>query len=258
MVKKVPYEYGDMEERDLIAFTNPNSLAKEPGVGYDINVINRIGVKKEIVDEEKEHFRNLIGAGLTNVDSFVNYCINNEANSLVVSSLGNYLCIYINNLFRFVYGSKANIDSAFTDYAELSNSNDEMVKSVFNIYSNFLRELIEVNQDNVDCIKIDDKCKEGNLLYIAYKVKVRFTCIRWDVRNILLDTKKVVTDKYGMWYNIFSRNENFETLRNELDTLFHNRMLKVFAPSKHSLNFDPISFYLYQNVKDNCYTVKLI
>lgn len=247
-----------LEEKDLLGFASLSNLDKFIGEGsgigdmkytaYKANIIKKIDVCVDKIDEEKAAFRELIGAGLTNVESFVNYARKNT-HSLFIRKLDCVLTAYVNNLIKYVCEKKSSADSIVDEYEyliKLANSNMSM-RFTLNALNKYIEELCVLNKDNADCVIFDNDYIDSSLVYIAYRTSVTFTWAHLPLKLKLRDNKTLINDDNNIWTSIQAGSDTAEFISKVLDSLFVNRMIKVYAYNPKSV-ISVHSFYVFKTL----------
>lgn len=262
MLEKFPLDTGNMWEGDLETKLSMIPCA-EMQVGYYADLVKKGGwIQSEESEREDKIAKELLAAGLTNLESFVNLgsklAISSE--STLAIDYDHYLTNYTNEIFNFICDSNIGIDDLYEDYKELAKyaQTNSTVRFGFNTLNNVMREFIEVNSKETTHIGIDTAGLNNDLLYAKYKARVAFYKVPNFIAKNIVDKNNShpVIDATGVYIAVKRDSELYKRLKDTLDPYFVNRMLRIYMHPYNSVQ-SLRSVTIYKTFRED-YKIRLV
>lgn len=262
MLDKFPLDTGNMWEGDLDKKLTMIPCADMRG-GYYADLVKKGGwIQSEESEREDKIAKELLAAGLTNLESFITLgsklAISSE--STLAIDYDHYLTNYTNEIFNFVCDSNIAIDDLYEDYKELAKyaQTNSTVRFGFNTLNSVLREFIEVNSNEHTHIGVDTDGLNSDLLYGRYKTRVAFYKIPNFIAKNIIDknNSQPVIDATGVYIAVKKDSELYKRLRDTLDQYFVNRMLRIYMQPHNSVQ-SIRSVTIYKTFRED-YKIRLV
>lgn len=248
MIEEIPAEYELPEERDLCNMSKflyynigkDNTFNIVKGKIYSANIIKSLLVKQSTHEEEVEYFKNLIGAGLTNVESFFAYALKHQGSSLVICAINDYLTYYTNSMFKYVCQSSISADAICAEYNDLAATAGTNVscKYVQKVLNDTVKEFCAINQGKSieDLIAIDRHAIHRDMLEFKYSIKLCFTYINFlDMNKYLKECKQ----RFEYPYIVFVMDKDHEQyldFRTTIGDQIVNRFIMAYSDNDNIPN----------------------
>lgn len=259
MAERFPLDNGNLWEGDL-----EKAVYLTPSIDFTNKVyyadVKRHGfwASSEEVEQELAIFKQLMAAGKTNVESFINFGTKNY-NSAIVPAYERYLTACTNEIFKYVCNSEISIDDIFEDYNELNKyaQTNTTIRFGLNMINQIIRQMIELNESLDTCVAVDGGINK-DMLHTYFYIRVAFHQVPMFVGRALYDPNlnKPIMDKTGLYLSVKKNSSLHNRLKETLDGNFNNRALRLYLSGYDSTQ-SIRSVTIYQTLTDD-YKIRLL
>lgn len=261
MIEEIPAEYELPQERDLCNISKflyynmekGNVFNLKKGKIFSANITKSVLIRQSVHEEEVDYFKNLIGAGLTNVESFFGYCLKHKESSYVLCVVDDYLTHYANSMFKYVCQSSVSADAICAEYNDLTGlaGTNVSCKYVQKVLNDTVKEFCAINQGQSieQLIAIDKHAIHRDMLEFRYRIKLCFTYINFlDMNKYLRGCEQ----KFDYPYIVFimdKDHEHYKEFHTTVGNKLINRYIMVYNESENIPN-GGMCYRVYRTMDD--------